>query len=220
MTEKEDVTRLTKDKEDMARLLKDKEDIIRLMKEKEEMVMLIKEKDEMVTLRKGKIDGRDQSADALVDKSTKYNDETIRMMKEKEDNTNNTIMKLKSELEAVKSSYKENHNQLESTKEEVLKLQKDKENSDNIISKLRQELSLARESHKTHIQELESSALQASKCFEHRIKEVDLMLEDSRKKRRDLEEVLASRMDTWKQKEIMVNQFLGLQIQNIQVVFG
>ena len=219
MTEKEDVTRLTKDKEDMARLLKDKEDIIRLMKEKEEMVMLIKEKDEMVTLRKGKIDGRDQSADAHVDKSTTYNDETIRMMKDKED-SNNTIMKLKSELEAIKSSYKDNHNQLESTKEEVLKLQKDKENSDNIISKLRQELSLARESHKTHIQELESSALQASKCFEHRIKEVDLMLEDSRKKRRDLEEVLASRMDTWKQKEIMVNQFLGLQIQNIQVVFG
>ncbi|XP_002437142.2 kinesin-like protein KIN-14M isoform X2 [Sorghum bicolor] len=211
MTEKEDVSRLTKDKEDMARLLKDKEDIIRLMKEKEEMVMMIKEKDEMVTLRKGKIDGRDQSADAHVDKSTTYNDET----KEKED-TNNTIMKLKSELEAVKSSYKKNHNQLESTKEEVLKLQKDKANSDNIISKLRKELSLARESHKTHIQELESSALQASKCFEHRLKEVDLMLEDSRKKRRDLEEVLASRMDTWKQKEIMVNQFLGLQIQNIQ----
>ena len=79
-------------------------------------------------------------------------------------------LKLKSELEAVKSSYKENHNQLESTKEEVLKLQKDKENSDNIISKLRQELSLARESHKTHIQELESSALKARKCFEHRIK--------------------------------------------------
>jgi kinesin family protein C2/C3 len=181
--------------------------------------MLIKEKDEMVTSRKGKIDGRDQSADAHVDKSTTYNDETIRMTKEKED-SNNTIMKLKSELEAVKSSYKENHNQLESTKEEVRKLQMDKEHSDNIISKLRQELSLARESHKTHIQELESSALQASKCFEHRIKEVDLMLEDSRKKRRDLEGLLKSRMDTWKQKEIMVNQFLGLQIQNIQVAFG
>lgn len=219
MTEKEDVTRLTKDKEDMARLLKDKEDIIRLMKEKEEMVMLIKEKDEMVTSRKGKIDGRDQSADALADKSITYNGETIMTMKEKED-SNNTIMKLKSELEAVKSSYKENHDQLESTKEELLKLQNDKENSDSIISKLRQEISLAQESHKTHIQELESSALQASKCFEHRIKEVDLMLEDSRKKRRDLEELLKSRMDTWKQKEIMVNQFLGLQMQNIQVAFS
>ena len=104
-----------------------------------------------------------------MDKSTTYNDETIRMMKDKED-SNNTIMKLKRELEAVKSSYKDNHNQLESTKEELLKLQKDKENSDNIISKLRQELSLARESHKTHIQEPESSALKARKCFEHRIK--------------------------------------------------
>jgi len=215
MAQKEDVTRLTKDKEDMVRLLKDKEDIIRLMKEKEEMVLLIKEKDDMVTSRKEKIDGRDQSADAYVNKSTTYNDETIRMIKEKED-SNITIMKLKSKLEAVKSLFEESHNQLESAKEEVLKLQKDKENSANIISKLRQELSLAHESYKTHIQELESSALQASKFFEHRIKEVDLMLEDSIKKRTDLEEVLKSRMDTWKKKEIMVNQVLRLQIQNIQ----
>lgn len=219
MAQKEDVTRLTKDKEDMVRLLKDKEDIIRLMKEKEEMVLLIKEKDDMVTSRKEKIDGRDQSANAYANKSTTYNDETIRMIKEKED-SNITIMKLKSKLEAVKSLFEESHNQLESAKEEVLKLQKDKENSANIISKLRQELSLAHESYKTHIQELESSALQASKFFEHRIKEVDLMLEDSIKKRTDLEEVLKSRMDTWKKKEIMVNQVLRLQIQSIQVAFG
>ncbi|AQK82591.1 P-loop nucleoside triphosphate hydrolase superfamily protein with CH (Calponin Homology) domain [Zea mays] len=215
MAQKEDVARLTKDKEDMVRLLKDKEDIIRLMKEKEEMVLLIKEKDDMVTSRKEKIDGRDQSANAYANKSTTYNDETIRMIKEKED-SNITIMKLKSKLEAVKSLFEESHNQLESAKEEVLKLQKDKENSANIISKLRQELSLAHESYKTHIQELESSALQASKFFEHRIKEVDLMLEDSIKKRTDLEEVLKSRMDTWKKKEIMVNQVLRLQIQSIQ----
>lgn len=219
MAQKEDVARLTKDKEDMVRLLKDKEDIIRLMKEKEEMVLLIKEKDDMVTSRKEKIDGRDQSANAYANKSTTYNDETIRMIKEKED-SNITIMKLKSKLEAVKSLFEESHNQLESAKEEVLKLQKDKENSANIISKLRQELSLAHESYKTHIQELESSALQASKFFEHRIKEVDLMLEDSIKKRTDLEEVLKSRMDTWKKKEIMVNQVLRLQIQSIQVAFG
>lgn len=217
--DKEDVTRLTKDKEDMARLLKDKEDIIRLMKEKEEMVLLVKEKEEMVTSKKGKIDDRDQSADAHVDNSTTYSNETIRMMKEKEDN-NHTIMKLKLELEAVKSLYKESHTKLESTKEEILKLQKDKDNNEDIISKLRQELAVARESHKTCIQELESSALQASKCFEQKIKEVDLMLEDSRNKGRDLEEVLKSRIDTWKQKEIMVNEFLGLQIQNIQVATG
>ncbi|XP_062229006.1 kinesin-like protein KIN-14M isoform X3 [Phragmites australis] len=215
MKDKEDVTRLIKDKEDMARLLKDKEDIIRLMKEKEEMVMLMKEKEDKVSLKTGKVDDRNQSAEEHVAISVTYNDEIIRMMKEKE-GSNHTIMKLKLELEAVKSSYEESQSLLESTKEDVLKLLKDKENSDNIISKLRQELAVARRAHKTHIQELESRALQANEAFEHRIKEVELLLKGSRKRGRDLEELLKSRIETWELKEIMVNQFVGLQIQNIQ----
>ncbi|KAJ1259539.1 hypothetical protein BS78_10G164100 [Paspalum vaginatum] len=213
VTEKEHVTRLTKDKEDMARLLKDKEDIIRLMKEKEEMVMLIKEKEDMVTLKKGKIEDRDKSADSHADKSITYSNETIRMMEGKEDGS---IMKLKLELEAIKSSYKESQIQLESTKGYMLKLQKDKENNDTIILELKQELATAQKSHWTHIQELESRALQVSEGFEQRIKEVELMLEDSRKSRRDLEELLESRINAWKQKEIMVNQFVGLQMQNVK----
>jgi len=215
MKDKEDVTRLTKDKEDMARLLKDKEEIIRLMKEKEEMVTLIKEKEDIGTLKKGKVDDRDQLADVHAAKSITYNDDIFRMMKEKEEN-NLTNMKLKLELEAVKSSYEESQRLLKSTKEDMRKLLKDKENSDIIISKLRQELAVAGKSHKRHIQELEGRALQANEEFKQRIKEVELMLEDSRMKGRDLEELLKSRIETWEQKEIMVNQFVGLQIQNVQ----
>ncbi|PAN23741.1 hypothetical protein PAHAL_4G113400 [Panicum hallii] len=215
MKNKEDVTRLTKDKEDMARLLKDKEEIIRLMKEKEEMVTLIKEKEDIGTLKKGKVDDRDQSADVHTAKSITYNDEIFRMVKEKEE-SNHTIMKLKLELEAVKSSYEESQSLLKSTKEDMFKLLNDKENSDIIISKLRQELAVAGKSHMRHIQELESRALQANEEFEQRIKEVELLLEDSRMRGRDLEESLKSRIETWEQKEIMVNQFVGLQIQNVQ----
>jgi len=217
MKDKEDVTRLTKDKEDMARLLKDKEEIIRLMKEKEEMVTLIKEKEDIGTLKKGKVDDRDQLAGVHAAKSITYNDDIFRMMKEKEE-SNLTNMKLKLELEAVKSSYEESQRLLKSTKEDMRKLLKDKENSDIIISKLRQELAVAGKSHKRHIQELEGRAFQANEEFEQRIKEVELMLEDSRMKGRDLEESLKSRIETWEQKEIMVNQFVGLQIQNVQVV--
>ncbi|RLN12122.1 hypothetical protein C2845_PM09G16070 [Panicum miliaceum] len=215
MKDKEDVTRLTKDKEDMARLLKDKEEIIRLMKEKEEIVTLIKEKEDIGTLKKGKVDDRDQSADVHVAKSITYNDEIFRMMKEKEE-SNRTIMKLKLELEAVKSSYQESQSLLKSTKEDMFKLLNDKENSDIIISKLRQELAVAGKSYKRHIQELESRALQANEEFDQRIKEVELLLEDSRMRGRDLEESLKSRIETWEKKEIMVNQFVGLQIQNVQ----
>ena len=217
MKDKDHVTRLTKDKEDMARLLKDKEEIIRLMKEKEEMVTLIKKKEDIGTLKKGKVDDRDQLAGVHAAKSITYNDDIFRMMKEKEE-SNLTNMKLKLELEAVKSSYEESQRLLKSTKEDMRKLLKDKENSDIIISKLRQELAVAGKSHKRHIQELEGRALQANEEFKQRIKEVELMLEDSRMKGRDLEESLKSRIETWEQKEIVVNQFVRLQIQNVQVV--
>ncbi|KAL6602840.1 hypothetical protein ACP70R_043201 [Stipagrostis hirtigluma subsp. patula] len=213
MKDKEDVTRLTKDKEDMAKLLKDKEDIIRLMKEKEEMFMLMKE--DMTSLKKGKADDRNQSADEHAVLSVKYKDEIIRMTKEEED-SKDTIMKLKLELEAFKSSYQESHRLLESKKKDVLMLLKDKENSDIIISQLRQELEATRRSHKAHIQELETRALQANIEFGQRIKEVELMLEHSRKRGRDLEESLKSRLEAWEQKEITVKRFVDLQKQNIE----
>lgn len=213
--DKENVTRLTKDKEDMARLLNDKEDIIRLMKEKEEMARLIKAKEDRVSLKKGKDEDRDQSANEPIAKPIVHKDELISLMKDRE-NDKNTIMRLKLELEATKSSYEESHSLLESKKEDVLKLRKDKENSDNVISQLRQELAIARRSHETYIQELKTTALQENRELEHRIKEVELKLEHSTNRGRYLEDLLESRIQTWEQKGIMLNQFVGLQVQNIQ----
>ncbi|PNT75807.1 hypothetical protein BRADI_1g38040v3 [Brachypodium distachyon] len=209
----EDVTRLTKDKEEMARLLTDKEDIIRLMKEKEEMVRLIKEKEHMVIMKNGKDENR--KADEHIAKPIMYKDELIRLTKEKE-NTKYTISKLNLELEAMKSSYEESHSLLESKKEDVLTLLKDKEISGNVISQLRQELAIARVSHERHIQELKTMALQENMEFEQRIKEVELMLEDSTKRGRYLEELLESRIQTWEQKETMLQRFVSLQIHIIQ----
>uniref|UniRef100_A0ACD6ADS5 Uncharacterized protein n=1 Tax=Avena sativa TaxID=4498 RepID=A0ACD6ADS5_AVESA len=215
MKDKENVTRLTKDKEDMARLLNDKEDIIRLMKEKEEMVRLIKEKENMGSLNIGKDEDRNQSASQPIAKPVMYRDELISLMKDKE-NSKNIIMRLKLELEATKSSYEESHSLLESKKEDVLKLQKDKENSDSVISQLRQELAIARRSHETYIQELKTTALQENRELEHRMKGVELKLENSTKRVRYLEDLLESRNQTWEHKETMLNQFVGVQIQNIQ----
>ncbi|EMS55440.1 Kinesin-4 [Triticum urartu] len=213
--DKENVTTLTKDKEDMTRLLNDKEDIIRLMKEKEEMARLIKEKEDTVILKKGKDGDRNQSADEHIAKPIMYKDELISLMKEKE-NYKVTIMKLKLELEAMKSSCEKSHSLLETKNKDVVNLLKDKENSGNVISQLRQELAMARRSHETYIQDLKTTALQENRNFEQRIKEVELKLEDSTKRERYLEELLEARIQTWEQKEIMLNQFVGLQMQNIQ----
>jgi kinesin family protein C2/C3 len=219
MKDKENVTRLTKDREDMARLLNDKEDIIRLMKEKEEMVRLMKEKEDRASLKKGKDEDINQLANEPIAKPIVYKDELISLMKGEESNKN-TIMILKLELEATKSSYEESQSLLESKKEDVLKLLKVKENSDNVISQLRQELATARISHETYIQELKTRALQENRELEHRIKEVELKLENSTKRGRYLEDLMESRIQTWDQKEIMLNQFVGLQVQNIQVFIG
>uniref|UniRef100_A0A0D3GHS1 Kinesin motor domain-containing protein n=1 Tax=Oryza barthii TaxID=65489 RepID=A0A0D3GHS1_9ORYZ len=211
----EDVTRLTKDKEDMAKLLKDKEDIIRLMKEKEEMVWMMREKENMVSLNNGRVEDKHQLTDKDVANSAKYKNEIIKLMKEKED-SNDTIMKLNIELEAMKSSYEGTRILLDSKKKEVLQLLMDKESIEYIVSQLKQELAIERSSHQTHIQELETRAFQANNKLEQRIKEMELMLEDSKTRVRDLEELLESRSQTWEQKEIRLNQFIGLQIQNIQ----
>ncbi|KAG8094504.1 hypothetical protein GUJ93_ZPchr0012g19181, partial [Zizania palustris] len=214
MKDKEDVTRLTKDKEDMARLLKDKEDIIRLMKEKEEMVRMMKEKENKVSLENGRVEKKYRSTDKDVANSVKYKDEIIKLMKEKED-SNDTIMKLNLELKAMKSSYGETCILLESKKKEVLKLLMDKEKNDYIVSQLKQELAVER-SHQIHIQELETAAWQENQRLEQRIKEMDLMLEDSKRRGRYFEELLQSRIQTWEQKEITLNKFVCLHIQNIQ----
>ncbi|KAF0904831.1 hypothetical protein E2562_037606 [Oryza meyeriana var. granulata] len=213
--DKEDVTRLTKDKEDMAKLLKDKEDIIRLVKEKEEMVCMMREKENMVSLNNGRVENKHQPIDKDVANSVKYRDEILKLMKEKED-SNGIIMKLNVELEALKSSYGGTRTLLESKKKEVLQLLMDKENIDYIVSQLKQELAIERSSNQTHIQELETRALQENKKLEQRIKEMELMLEDSKTRVRDLEELLESRSQTWEQKGITLDQFVGLQIQNIQ----
>ncbi|CAO2037787.1 unnamed protein product [Urochloa humidicola] len=185
------LARLTTEKEDIAKLLKDKEDVIRLMKEKE------------------------AKADEDADRSLKEKGDIVRLMKEK-DAYSNTIMKLKKELESLRSSHEESSKLLESKKGDVVKLLTDKEMNENIILKLRQELEATKKLHEAHSQELETKASKVNKELEQRIKEIELMLEDSTKRRRELEESAEFRIQFFKQKQSVVNKFVGLQVKNAQ----
>ncbi|XP_062223670.1 kinesin-like protein KIN-14D isoform X1 [Phragmites australis] len=208
------VIRLTTEKEEIINLLKEKEDIIRLMKEKEDMSLSMK-KEDMADLKKANVEDRKQSIDEDADRSFKEKSEIIRLIKEKEDSSN-TIMKLKQELESLRSSYEESCKLLVSKKEDITKLVTDKEMNDKIILQLRKELNTTKNLHETHSQQLETRAAKANKEFELKIKEVELMLEDSTRRRRELEVLSESRFQFWKQKEIVVNQFVGLQIKHAQ----
>uniref|UniRef100_A0A0E0G3U7 Kinesin motor domain-containing protein n=1 Tax=Oryza nivara TaxID=4536 RepID=A0A0E0G3U7_ORYNI len=206
--EKDDiVVRLTKEKEEIIKLLEEKEDIISLMKQKEDMFMSIKEKENKAELKK--ITDED-AARSIKDKA-----EIMRLMKEKEDG-NNTILKLKKESETLRSSYEESCRLLESKKEDVARLLTDKENNDSIISELKKELEETKRLHEAHSQQLETKAAQVSKELEQRIEEVKLMLDDSTKRRIELEELSETRIQFWKKKEVVINQFVSLQVQNVQ----
>ncbi|XP_052141451.1 kinesin-like protein KIN-14D isoform X1 [Oryza glaberrima] len=206
--EKDDiVVRLTKEKEEIIKLLEEKEDIISLMKQKEDMFMSIKEKENKAELKK--------IADEDAARSIKDKAEIMRLMKEKEDG-DNTILKLKKESETLRSSYEESCRLLESKKEDVARLLTDKENNDSIISELKKELEETKRLHEAHSQQLETKAAQVSKELEQRIEEVKLMLDDSTKRRIELEELSETRIQFWKKKEVVINQFVSLQVQNVQ----
>ncbi|TKW37123.1 hypothetical protein SEVIR_1G028800v4 [Setaria viridis] len=245
LKEKEDIIRLMKEKEDMvnlagvevsdrkqaidddrdrlikenndalARLTMEKEDITKLLKEKEDVIRLMKEKEDKTDTKKDNVEDRKQASGEDADRSIEEKGGINRLMKEKEDYSN-TIMKLKQDLESLRSSHEESCKLLESKKGDVVKLLTDKEMNENIILKLRQELEATKKLHEAHSQQLETKAAKVNKELEQRIKEIELMLEDSTKRRRELEESAQSTIQFWKEKQIVVDNFVGLQVKNAQ----
>uniref|UniRef100_A0ACD5ZKV2 Uncharacterized protein n=1 Tax=Avena sativa TaxID=4498 RepID=A0ACD5ZKV2_AVESA len=236
--EKSDIIRLMKENEDSNNTtMKLKLELEALRSLHEENCKLLESKNEdMVKLLADKEDSASIILQLRQDRSTKENDEIIRLMKEKEDG-NNIIVKVNLETKALRSSYeeackllesKENDvvrlladkeeacKLLESKEKDVVRLLADKEYNASIVLQLRQELEAAKGVHETRCQQLETRASQLKEKLEQRIKEVELMLENSIKSRREIEVVLKSKIQFWEQKEIVVNQFVGLQIQNVQ----
>ncbi|XP_048533718.1 kinesin-like protein KIN-14D isoform X1 [Triticum urartu] len=223
----EDTDTSTKEKSDIIRLMKENEDynntIMKLKLDLEALKSLHEEncklleskKEDIIKLLADKEDNASMILQLKQDSLTKENEDILRLMKEKEDG-NSIIAKVKLEMEALRSSYEEACKLLESKEGDVVRLLADKEDNASVILQLRQELEATKRLHETHSQQLETRASQVKEELEHRIKEVELMLEDSIKRKRELEEVSKSRIQFWEQKGIVVNQFVGLQVQNVQ----
>ncbi|KAG8070228.1 hypothetical protein GUJ93_ZPchr0006g45207 [Zizania palustris] len=216
--------------EDASRSINEKGDIIRLMKEKEDdNNMILKLKQESETLRSSYeescrlLESKKEDDNNMILKLKQESEtlrssyeESCRLLESKKEDDNNMILKLKQESETLRSSYEESCRLLESKKEVMARLLTDKENNDSIILQLKQELEETKKLHEAHSQQLETRSAQVNKELEQRIEEVKLMLEDSTKRRSELEELSESRIQFWKKKELVVNQFVSLQVQNVQ----
>ncbi|XP_073110739.1 kinesin-like protein KIN-14C isoform X3 [Elaeis guineensis] len=102
------------------------------------------------------------------------------------------------------------------SEEDVVRLMKEKEDSDNIVSKLKEDLKTTKRSYEQHCQQQETKAKQTQEELERRVKEVEFLLAESRKRTKELEAFSASKSQNWNQKAHVVHNFIGLQLLSVQ----
>ncbi|KAF9596123.1 hypothetical protein IFM89_007176 [Coptis chinensis] len=99
---------------------------------------------------------------------------------------------------------------------DVVKLVKEKDLSDLEIPKLKQELESTKKTYDQHRLQLEAQAKEAQIELEERLKELDHLLKDSRKKDKELEEFSESKTQSWKRKELTYRKFVDFQSNALQ----
>ncbi|XP_020680529.1 kinesin-like protein KIN-14C [Dendrobium catenatum] len=102
--------------------------------------------------------------------------------------------------------------------EEVFRLMKEKENSDSMISELKLAIESTKNSYEQKYQSLETEANRTKFELEKKIKEVEALLEESRRRSKELEVYSESKCQNWNQKEHIFNNLMCLELQSLQVL--
>ncbi|KAJ6759793.1 KINESIN-4-LIKE ISOFORM X1 [Salix purpurea] len=95
--------------------------------------------------------------------------------------------------------------------EHVAKLIKEQEQIDVELSDLKQELKLAKQTHELHCLQMETEAKAAKDGLEGRMKELEILLEDSRNQVRVLEAYSQSKSNMFNKKEHIFKSFVEFQ---------
>lgn len=95
--------------------------------------------------------------------------------------------------------------------EHVAKLIKEQEQRDVELSDLKQELKLAKQRHELHCLQMETEAKAAKDGLEGRMKELEILLEDSRNQVRVLEAYSQSKSNMFNKKEHIFKSFVEFQ---------
>jgi kinesin family protein C2/C3 len=100
---------------------------------------------------------------------------------------------------------------------DVVKLREEKDHSDMEILALKQELEVAKRTHEDHCLQLETNAKEAVIELEKKLKELECLLADSRKKVEELEAFSESKARRWKKKERIYKRYIDCHFGNLQV---
>lgn len=98
------------------------------------------------------------------------------------------------------------------------KLAREKEKSDRIIFELNQELENSKISHQNHCHQLETNANEIKTQLEAKLKDMESLLVESRKRTKELETFSESKFQNWNKKEHVFQKFIGFQLQSVKNV--
>ncbi|KAJ0964797.1 hypothetical protein J5N97_025935 [Dioscorea zingiberensis] len=100
--------------------------------------------------------------------------------------------------------------------QDLVRTMKEKESRDQMILQLKQDLETTKSVYEQHCQQLEVKSRETKVEMEERLKEVELLLEESRKKAKELEAFSESKFQNWNQKKHICHNVIGLQLQSVQ----
>lgn len=99
----------------------------------------------------------------------------------------------------------------------MLQLKKDKIQNDIVISRLREELESSKQMHERHCLQLAAQTEDTKVALEEKLKELECLLSDSRKKVDELQSFSEAKQKRWKNKECSYQSFIDQQFGALKV---
>ncbi|KAK6935391.1 Calponin homology domain [Dillenia turbinata] len=118
---------------------------------------------------------------------------------------------LVNQLQQMKIEKKKIEEKKKSEDQELARLLKENDCAHTQILALKEEAEMARRSHEKHCLQLESEALEARVDLEKRLKDLESLLTDSRKRVKELESFSESKSHRWRKKELSYKRFIDFQ---------
>ncbi|MQL95485.1 hypothetical protein Taro_028155, partial [Colocasia esculenta] len=121
-----------------------------------------------------------------------------------------------SQLQIVKTEKIRIEERKKHDEQDLLRLRKDKENSDFMIAELKQEMERRSKMYEENHMQLEIKAKETKAQLEDRIKQLELLLAESRKRAKELETYSESKAQNWNKKEHSYQNFIRFQLHELK----
>ncbi|KAK6947787.1 Calponin homology domain [Dillenia turbinata] len=118
---------------------------------------------------------------------------------------------LVNQLQQMKIEKKKIEEKKKSEDQELSRLMKENDCAHTQILALKEEAEAARRSHEEHCSQLESEARESRVDLEGRLKDLECLLTDSRKRVKELESFSESKSRRWRKKELSYKRFIDFQ---------